>query len=150
MTEPHDGLGLLEDRVARRRRAVPAPRHPGPLGAQPSAPGAPDEAPHEVEPATIQPESQEAASALGHHPRTRAGDHPATRPEESLRNLALRVRASLDDRLNDLVYQLRREGIRTSKVELVEMLLWNLPGRPSADVRSGLEAFRRAAPRDRY
>lgn len=147
MPDQRDGLGLLEDRVARRRRAVPAPRHPGPLAAQPDALGASSQ-PSQPDAAT--PDSQPTSLAQAPRSHRQASDHPTTRPDEPLRNLAIRVRGSLDDRLNDLVYKLRREGIRTSKVELVEMLLWNLPAEPSADIRSRLEAFRRAAPRDRY
>ena len=42
-------------------------------------------------------------------------------------NLAIRVRKPLDDRLAELIHALRRDGVRTSKVELIEMLLWELP-----------------------
>jgi hypothetical protein len=42
-------------------------------------------------------------------------------------NLAIRVRRPLDDRLADLIHTLRQRGVRTSKVELIEMLLWELP-----------------------
>lgn len=146
MAESRDGLGMLEERVARRRRAVPAPRHPGPLVEHPDtrqlATG--DAAMHP------QPAARPAAAPKSTQPPLRdagVAGHPDTRPDESLRNLALRVRATLDERLNDLVYQLRREGVRTSKVELVELLLWDLPAQPSATIRSRLEAFRRTAPR---
>ena len=42
-------------------------------------------------------------------------------------NLAIRVRQPLDDRLADIIHGLRGQGVRTSKVELIEMLLWELP-----------------------
>ena len=43
-------------------------------------------------------------------------------------NLAIRVRKPLDDGLADQIHLLRREGVRTSKVELIEMLLWESAG----------------------
>ena len=43
-------------------------------------------------------------------------------------NLAIRVRKPLDDALADAIHALRREGVRTSKVELIEMLLWESAG----------------------
>jgi hypothetical protein len=63
-------------------------------------------------------------------------------------NLAIRPRRSLDNRLGDLVHALRREGIRTSKVELVELLLWELPAEPNSQLRARLASFRRQAPRE--
>jgi hypothetical protein len=62
-------------------------------------------------------------------------------------NLAIRVRKPLDDRLADLIHALRREGVRTSKVELIEMLLWELPEGDSAGARERLRRFRAHAPR---
>jgi hypothetical protein len=68
-------------------------------------------------------------------------------PNEPAVNLAIRVRRPLDDRLVDLIHTLRREDVRSSKVELVEMLLWELPETPNDDLRRRLGAFRKAAPR---
>jgi hypothetical protein len=62
-------------------------------------------------------------------------------------NLAIRVRRPLDDRLADLIHDLRREGVRTSKVELIEMLLWELPEDDPAGARERLRRFRAFAPR---
>ncbi|MHB8324623.1 MAG: hypothetical protein ACYDEA_01785 [Candidatus Dormibacteria bacterium] len=67
---------------------------------------------------------------------------------EPLANLVLRPRRSLDYRLADLVHDLRREGVKTSKVELVELLLWELPPKPTAELRERLAKFRRTAPRE--
>jgi hypothetical protein len=64
-------------------------------------------------------------------------------------NLAIRVRGPLDDRLAELIHALRREGVRTSKVELIEMLLWELPEALTPDLRERLARFRRFAPRGR-
>jgi hypothetical protein len=61
-------------------------------------------------------------------------------------NLAIRVRRPLDDQLADLIHALRRAGIRTSKVEIVEMLLWELP-EEAGPLAVRLREFRRRAPR---
>ena len=61
-------------------------------------------------------------------------------------NLAIRVRKPLDDHLVEVLHRLRRADIRSSKVELIEMLLWEMPG-DLGTVRSRLAEFRSAAPR---
>jgi hypothetical protein len=62
-------------------------------------------------------------------------------------NLAIRVRRPLDDRLADTIHGLRGQGVRTSKVELIEMLLWELPEDRLTEVRERLRQFRDWAPR---
>ena len=62
-------------------------------------------------------------------------------------NLAIRVRKPLDDGLADQIHALRREGVRTSKVELIEMLLWESAGASPEEVRERLRTFREWAPR---
>ena len=62
-------------------------------------------------------------------------------------NLAIRVRRPLDDRLADIIHGLRGQGVRTSKVELIEMLLWELPDDQLPVVRERLRQFRDWAPR---
>jgi hypothetical protein len=62
-------------------------------------------------------------------------------------NLAIRVRKPLDDRLVELIHALRRAGVRTSKVELIEMLLWESAGAEPDAVRARLRVFREWAPR---
>jgi hypothetical protein len=47
-----------------------------------------------------------------------------------------------------LAHQLRlQRSIRTSKTELVEMLLWELPDEPDDDLVERLKRYRLAAPR---
>ncbi|MGH2365705.1 MAG: hypothetical protein ACRDHX_13770 [Chloroflexota bacterium] len=53
----------------------------------------------------------------------------------------------MDERLADLVHEFRKEGVRSSKAELVEVLLWDLPAKPTRDLRARLSAFRQRAPR---
>ena len=62
-------------------------------------------------------------------------------------NLAIRVRKPLDDRLAEVIHQLRQEGVRTSKVELIEMLLWEMPDDQPDALRERLRQFRDWAPR---
>jgi hypothetical protein len=62
-------------------------------------------------------------------------------------NLAIRVRKPLDDRLAEVIHQLRGDGVRTSKVELIEMLLWEMPDDDPTAVRERLRRFRDWAPR---
>jgi hypothetical protein len=70
---------------------------------------------------------------------------PELCPDDPTANLAFRVRRPLDDRLAEVVAAFRREGIRTSKVELVSALLWHLPLRPTAELRTMLREYRAAA-----
>jgi hypothetical protein len=68
-------------------------------------------------------------------------------PDEQAINLPVRVRRSLDDRLTDVVYQLRREGVRSTKAEVAEMLLYELPATVDEAFRKRLVDFRTHAPR---
>lgn len=75
-----------------------------------------------------------------------------TTATDPLANLTLRVRRPLDDRLADversLTRQLRDGGdTPTSKTELVELLLWELPPTPTEELRERLNAFRERAGR---
>ena len=63
-------------------------------------------------------------------------------------NLTLRVRQSLDFRLAELIHELRREGVRSSKKELIEMCLWELPSAPNENLRTRLRSYRDHLPRD--
>jgi hypothetical protein len=62
-------------------------------------------------------------------------------------NLAIRVRKPLDDGLADQIHALRGAGVRTSKVELIEMLLWESADATPQALRERLRTFREWAPR---
>jgi hypothetical protein len=147
VAEPQeDGLNALRERLQRRPRTIPPSRHP-----RPDDPPAGDETQAGPSPAPPTTSAREPSRRFRPQPASEAGApdaHPATTPGEPLANLAIRPRRSLDNRLGDLVHALRREGIRTSKVELVELLLWELPAGPTSQLRARLASFRQQAPRE--
>jgi hypothetical protein len=141
------GIDLMRRRMERASRRPPPPRRAAPApapaageggeggvaaGGAASAPAAPAPA---ARPAPRRPPAARASA-----PARLAADLPPA-------NLAIRVRKPLDDRLAELIHALRREGVRTSKVELIEMLLWELPEDDPAGARERLRRFRAFAPR---
>lgn len=130
----------MRGRIRRATRVPPPPRtgdapRPGPeVTALAPAP-----------PADLPATPVEASTTPGPR-RPRVGSGVRLEVGESAVNLAIRVRRPLDDHLVELLHRLRRAGVRSSKVELIEMLLWELPA-DEASVRARLAAFRRAAPR---
>ncbi len=171
-----DGIELLKAKVERRSRAVPPPRNPRPVPAADADPGdgaALPEAPGVLgeegtvaaragdrpaaSPVPAVTPARSTAASTGRAPQparyatataTATHNRPATQPDEPLANLAVRVRRSLDARLADLIHSLRQDGVRTTKVELVELILWELPAEPSPELRSPLADFRVHAPRE--
>lgn len=153
MAESESGLDVMRRRIERAARRPPPPRRPSegdPVVAPEVGP-----TPGEVAPPPSEVEVGEATAA-GTGARTRrsggrsrsGGERRITMaPNLPAVNLAIRVRRPLDDRLADLIHTLRQAGVRTSKVEMIELLLWELPERPGDDLRARLAAFRAAAPR---
>jgi hypothetical protein len=145
------GIDLMRRRIERASRQPPPSRRPrgdaaAVEAAPPDPPAAGDAAP--AEPATPAPRPARTRA------RTRgAGETPdaAARvrlaPDLPPVNLAIRVRKPLDDALADAIHALRRDGVRTSKVELIEMLLWESAGATPEAVRERLRVFREWAPR---
>lgn len=143
------GIDLMRARMQRGRRQPPSPRRsgsagegeeresltPGPAAPVTAVPAAPDPLP--------------APQAAEHVSSARARREAPLRLSPTLpwANLAIRVRRPLDDRLADLIHELRREGVRTSKVEVIEMLLWELPPEDVDGLRKRITRFRRHAPR---
>lgn len=67
--------------------------------------------------------------------------------DEPTANYAVRVRRTLDDLVAWRLAELRRHGVRTSKVELTEMLLWELADASVENIVARLQDFRNHAPR---
>lgn len=165
MSDTPSGLDVLQSQVQRRSRSVPPPRRqrsddPPATESQAaendaagaSQPRAAGESQPRVETAmTTAPAGTAPAPTRRRRPPTTAStersERPTTSADEPVTNLAVRVRRSLDDRLSDILHALRKDGVRSSKVELIEMLLWELPPDPSDSFRRRLADFRAAAPR---
>lgn len=142
------GIDLMRRRIERASRQAPPSRRPAvpddTTSALPAAaaPPAPTPVPAE-EAAPVAPASPARAPARrgrGAAPVRLGADLPPV-------NLAIRVRKPLDDRLAEVIHQLRGDGVRTSKVELIEMLLWEMPGDEPSVIRERLRRFRDWAPR---
>jgi hypothetical protein len=156
------GLEQLNSRLTRAKRAVPPPRRPAtPAGVQGSQSIAPpvtppavpavgetagDHQPPAAAPATPAPVSVPAAPAPVGVPTvpTPVTPVPSLAGERQV-NLAVRVRQSLDQRLDDLLHELRRSGQRSSKAELIELMPWELEPTITPDLLARLDTFRRAA-----
>jgi len=85
--------------------------------------------------------------------RSEVGDNPGGGgplrlvADEPTANYAVRVRRSLDDLVAWRLAELRRHGVRASKVELTEMLLWELADADLEQIVTRIERFRDHAPR---
>lgn len=136
----------MRRRIERASRQPPPPRRAADAvpDTPPPAPAAPAPAPTPVRAAES---GGEVAPVPARRVRTKAASRIRLSADLPPVNLAIRVRKPLDDRLADVIHQLRRDGVRTSKVELIEMLLWELPEDQLAAVRERLRQFRDWAPR---
>ncbi len=165
-----NGLDALRQRrIVRAERKVPASRHerdPDPAQPPPNLdtstklqapPLRPTSRPVTNSPITPPPAgdasspsspaarpADESPPAEAHHKHP----HPVVGPNDPHVYLSARVRQPLEDHLCELLHQLRRAGVRSSKVELIEMMLWALPPTPDTELLGTLQAFRTAAPRD--
>jgi hypothetical protein len=145
------GIDVMRRRMERASRQPPPPRRareaddapaPSPVGEEAGAPPPP------AEPAPTAPEAPPRPVVAAPSPRRRARPDPVRLAADlPPANLAIRVRRPLDERLADLIHALRRDGVRTSKVEMIEMLLWELPEEDHQAVRERLRRFRDWAPR---
>lgn len=169
MPERPDGIAAMRQRISRASRTPPAPRRPAErgVGETPTTPPTPPVPEPGDAPAQASPEPPVAAAGEAPAPpparpagaprrrATRAASARRDReplrmgPDEAPVNLAIRVRRPLDDRLADLIHELRGRGVRTSKVEMIEMLLWELAetGGDTDAVLERLGRFRTWAPR---
>ncbi len=146
--------------VATSDAAVPADtalvecpaRSPAPAGAKEDAPtpAGHDTPQPSFPPTTLGALDQRPPALPGSSPRDTgrsAGNSLLLEPGEPQANLAVRVRRSLDLRLDDLLHDLRHKSLRSSKAELVEMLLWELPSMATIDLEDRLDRFRHAGGR---
>ena len=147
------GIDAMRARIERGRRLPPRPRRPGSSEATtPTSTDAGTEAAPAAPESATPPPTPEAPSGTargeGTTPRRRTPrSQERLSPSLPEANLAIRVRRPLDDRLADAIHDLRREGVRTSKVELIEMLLWELDASDLEGLRKRIARFRRVAPR---
>lgn len=156
MADPAGGIEVMRSRIQRASRKPPPTRRPQTTPA--AAPPAPDAAPAVVDTQPLPPDDAvvDSTPAAPVPVARRRGVRPA-RKSDGARipadapavNLAIRVRRPLDDRLADLIHELRGLGVRTSKVELVELLLWELPADETAagELMERLRRFRARAAR---
>ena len=141
MADQASGIDLMRRRIERASRQPPPSRRPRgdaavveavPAEAAVAEPPAPAPAPR--------PKRTRSAKEVGETRLRLAPDLPPV-------NLAIRVRKPLDDGLADQIHALRGAGVRTSKVELIEMLLWESAGATPEALRERLRTFREWAPR---
>ncbi|MGD9697381.1 MAG: hypothetical protein AB7V42_17180 [Thermoleophilia bacterium] len=147
MADETNGIDLMRRRMERARRtAPPPPRRPAEASAARPAAATDGTTTEPVGEGTAAPATAPTARRSSRRPSARTT--PARlAPDLPPVNLAIRVRRPLDDRLVDLIHGLRRGGLRTSKVELIEMLLWELPEEATDELRDRLGRFRAHAPR---
>jgi len=142
------GIDLMRRRIERASRQPPPSRRPRSTDPADDTP-ATTAAAAAVEPVAAVEEAPMPAAPAARAPRGRGVGETRVRlaPDLPPVNLAIRVRKPLDDGLADQIHALRREGVRTSKVELIEMLLWESAGATPEALRERLRTFREWAPR---
>jgi len=137
----------MRRRIERASRQAPPSRRPaGAVAAADPEPPASDPAPVAEVVATPRPAKAARATPAATRSVRRAAPERLGADLPPV-NLAIRVRKPLDDRLAEVIHQLRQDGVRTSKVELIEMLLWEMPDDQLAELRERLRQFRDWAPR---
>lgn len=147
------GLSQLRERVKRQPRTVPEPRFAR-SEASPEFVAVVSEPVESEPPPTPEPvvaPKPRAKSA----PRAKAAPKPKPvstggfpMANEAKDSMTLQVRRTFSRRVDDLIHEFKRDrNIKTSKVELVEMLLSSLPEGVSDTLVEQLEAFRQNAPR---
>jgi hypothetical protein len=147
VADQENGIDLMRRRIERASRQPP----PAPRAARAVEPAAAAEPAPRQASAQTAPQGEGGGGVPATSRRRRATpaapSRPRLAPDLPPVNLAIRVRRPLDDHLADLIHALRRDGVRTSKVELIEMLLWEQTSEDAAAVRARLADFRAAAPR---
>jgi hypothetical protein len=126
-----------------KRPAVP--NRTSVTGATGPAPTAVTSAPAEEAPAL--PTGTESAADRPDIRNRPAGGPLRLVADEPTANYAVRVRRSLDELVAWRLAELRRHGVRASKVEITEMLLWELADADLEQIVTRIERFRDHAPR---
>ena len=152
MADQTSGIDVMRRRMERASRQPPPPRRPRAAADAPAAPPAGEGTGSPAPTVAVGPAPTVAGTPPGApatpSPRRRGRPNPVRLAADlPPANLAIRVRRPLDERLADLIHVLRRDGVRTSKVEMIEMLLWELPEEDHQAVRERLRRFREWAPR---
>ena len=149
MADQTSGIDVMRRRMERASRQPPPPRRAREAGEEPSPAAVGEGGPPAAEPPVSEtPAPAARAVSTPPSPRRRARPDPVRLAADlPPANLAIRVRRPLDERLADVIHSLRRDGVRTSKVEMIEMLLWELPEDDHPAVRERLRRFREWAPR---
>ena len=151
MADQASGIDLMRRRIERASRQPPPSRRP--RGDAAVVEAAPPTRPPRRTPPRPCPADARRRGRRGPGPRGGGRGRPGAparvrlAPDLPPVNLAIRVRKPLDDALADAIHALRRDGVRTSKVELIEMLLWESAGATPEAVRERLRVFREWAPR---
>ena len=149
MAEQTSGIDVMRRRMERASRQAPPPRRAREADDAPPPSGeGVGETPGSPTPAVTAPAPVSTPAPAAPRTRRRAQPEPVRLAADlPPANLAIRVRRPLDERLAEVIHALRRDGVRTSKVEMIEMLLWELPEEDHAAVRERLRRFREWAPR---
>jgi hypothetical protein len=150
---PDDSGVVSALRAQRPKRQAPTPRTRERAPATPPQVLPPAEpAPRAIDtsPPLIRPAHEQTHPAAD-KPKERAALAPsvalAASPDEPTVNFAVRIRRSFDELLSRRIGELRARGVRSSKVEITEMLLAELAlAKPDA-LEQRLATFRRRAPR---
>jgi hypothetical protein len=153
-SEAADGLSVLRGRMQRGSRVVRPPRNPiersSPDTVAPTSTSRGVENQNQpstaVAPAT-RPVQEDGPAGIRQTQAQRRPD-PDIAGEELTSNLAVRVRRSLDRRLDTLLHELKMSGTKSSKVEIIELLLWELPASADDHLRHRLREFRAATRRE--
>ncbi len=151
--EGSTGIAQLKERIERRSRTVPPPRRPRESQITPptksSEPGSASKAPAQPSESPAVPEAA-SVTAVESKPQqpTNNGSERSAVPDPQVQ-LGVRIRQSLDEKLTDIVYALRKQGVRSSKAELVELLLDQMPDEPDEDLVDRIERSRSKALRYR-
>lgn len=149
-----NGLISLKRQMERRSRTIPPARAPKAAVVTEDPPAAAVVESSVAEASTVEPQpvvvkpptARKTAQKRAPEPEMTGG--PPMADEREYANMTLRVRRSLDMRVADLVDDARRQyGFKSSKAELMEMLMSDLPTKLTSDLLARWRSFREVAPR---